>query len=244
MRNSATTASAPPSIARAETPRCSRSPTWCGRSRPAATCCRRPPWRTCTAPIVSVAPEPERSRSRRRDECEMTKTSHNSVPSPLRKQGPITPASIIGCGVWVPARRPPKRVEDARSLGRDDSEECVHAKRKLVRRGLRATLIAAPIGVVCLFAAFAGWIVSLGPPPLGDGLAFSTLVVDRDGRLLRPYTTNQGRWRLPASPEDVDPRFFNLLFAYEDKRFLAHHGVDPLALGRALGQLVGNGHIV
>ncbi|HEY2229053.1 MAG TPA: penicillin-binding protein 1C [Xanthobacteraceae bacterium] len=86
--------------------------------------------------------------------------------------------------------------------------------------------------------------MSLGPPPLGAGLAYSTLVVDRDGRLLRPYTTNLGRWRLPAERANVDPRFFNLLFAYEDKRFLDHHGVDPLALGRALGQLLRNGHIV
>jgi penicillin-binding protein 1C len=62
--------------------------------------------------------------------------------------------------------------------------------------------------------------------------------------LLRPYTTFQGRWRLPATRENVDPRFFNLLFGYEDKRFLAHHGVDPLALGRAWGQLLRNRHIV
>ena len=45
----------------------------------------------------------------------------------------------------------------------------------------------------------AWWIASLGPAPLGEGLAFSTLVVDRDGKLLRPYTTPDGRWRLPAS---------------------------------------------
>ncbi len=35
---------------------------------------------------------------------------------------------------------------------------------------------------------------------------------------------------LPATVADVDPRFFDVLFAYEDKRFRAHHGVDPLAL--------------
>src|SRR5207342_3869547 len=28
------------------------------------------------------------------------------------------------------------------------------------------------------------------------------------------------------------------LFAYEDKRFASHHGIDPLALGRALVQLI------
>ncbi len=41
---------------------------------------------------------------------------------------------------------------------------------------------------------------SLGPPPLGERLAFSTVVVDRDGRLLRPYATAEGRWRLPRRP--------------------------------------------
>ena len=76
------------------------------------------------------------------------------------------------------------------------------------------------------------------------GSRISTLVVDRDGRLLRPYTTPEGRWRLPATRADVDPRFLAMLFAYEDRRFLSHHGVDPLALGRAFSQLVANGRIV
>ena len=84
---------------------------------------------------------------------------------------------------------------------------------------------------VCLSALGAAWwIASLGPAPLGKDLAFSTRVVDRDGRLLRAYATGEGRWRLPATVADVDPRFFDMLFAYEDKRFRAHHGVDPLAL--------------
>ncbi len=68
-------------------------------------------------------------------------------------------------------------------------------------------------------------------------------MLDRDGRLLRAYATSEGRWRLPAKVADVDPRFFDVLFAYEDKRFREHHGVDPLALGRAAFQLVSSGHI-
>ena len=75
------------------------------------------------------------------------------------------------------------------------------------------------------------WIASLGPAPLGQDLdVLDRACVDRDGRLLRAYATDEGRWRLPATVADVDPRFFDLLFAYEDKRFRAHHGVDPLAL--------------
>ncbi len=40
------------------------------------------------------------------------------------------------------------------------------------------------------------------------------------------------------------PVISTLLLGYEDKRFYSHHGVDPLALGRAALQLVTRGHIV
>jgi penicillin-binding protein 1C len=106
------------------------------------------------------------------------------------------------------------------------------------------SLIAASVAAAAGFSATAYLISSLGPAPLGEGLAFSTLVVDRERRLLRPYTTPEGRWRLPATRESVDPRFLELLFAYEDRRFNAHHGVDPIALGRAVSQLLTNGRIV
>jgi penicillin-binding protein 1C len=69
-------------------------------------------------------------------------------------------------------------------------------------------------------------------------------VVDRNGQLLRPYATVDGRWRLPATVKDVDPRYLDLLIGYEDKRFYAHHGVDPLAVARAAFQLVTHGRIV
>jgi penicillin-binding protein 1C len=105
-------------------------------------------------------------------------------------------------------------------------------------------LVVVFVATATVLSGGAWWIASLGPPPLGEGLAFSTLVVDRDGRLLRPYTTLDGRWRLPAGREQVDPRFLQLLLAYEDKRFGAHRGVDPLALGRAFTQLLGHGRII
>jgi penicillin-binding protein 1C len=99
-----------------------------------------------------------------------------------------------------------------------------------------ATLIA--VGVTAV------WIRSLGPAPLGERLEFSTAVVDRDGRLLRPYATTEGRWRLPARADGVDPRYLALLIAYEDKRFREHAGVDPVALMRATAQVFAHGHIV
>jgi len=100
-------------------------------------------------------------------------------------------------------------------------------------------------GAVFLTAlAAGGWVYSLGRPPLGQNLETSHVVLDRDGKLLRAYATSEGRWRLSATEKDVDPRFLKLLFAYEDKRFYQHDGVDPLALGRAAFQFVTTGHIV
>jgi penicillin-binding protein 1C len=110
-------------------------------------------------------------------------------------------------------------------------------------RVLRVAALVA-FGLCVLMLAAAAWcITSLGPPPLGKDLTFSARVLDRDGRLLRAYATSEGRWRLPAKVANVDPKFFDLLFAYEDKRFRAHHGVDPLALLRGAGQLATNGHV-
>src|SRR5580658_402306 len=110
----------------------------------------------------------------------------------------------------------------------------------------RGRLLAIFVSVtLCLaiVSAFGWWIVSLGPAPDGNNLQFSPRVTDRNGRLLRAYTTNDGRWRLPARSADVDPRFFDILFAYEDSRFREHHGVDTLALVRAAVQLVDSGRI-
>jgi penicillin-binding protein 1C len=118
------------------------------------------------------------------------------------------------------------------------------ARPSWLRRWLRLSLVAASTATVAGLCAGAYWIASLGAAPLGEGLAYSVLVVDREGRLLRPYTTPEGRWRLPATRENVDPRFLQLLLAYEDKRFNAHHGIDPRALGRALAQLIAHGRIV
>jgi penicillin-binding protein 1C len=69
-----------------------------------------------------------------------------------------------------------------------------------------ATLLVVGLAAFC--------VLSLGPVPLGTRLDFSTAVVDRDGRLLRPYATPEGRWRLPAQPDGVDPRYLSLLIEY------------------------------
>ena len=110
----------------------------------------------------------------------------------------------------------------------------------------RWRFILGSLAGAAVLVALAGTalVYSLGRPPLGKDLETSHVVLDRDGKLLRAYATTEGRWRLPASVKDVDPRFLRMLFAYEDKRFWSHHGVDVAALMRAAGQFTTSGHIV
>ncbi len=112
----------------------------------------------------------------------------------------------------------------------------------------RRVALLATIGAIWVVAAVAGATAGLveayGPPPLGRDLEVSRVALDRNGALLRAYLTSEGRWRLPATREDVDPRYLEVLLAYEDKRFFAHRGVDPPAIARAAFQLVSQGRVV
>ncbi|WP_312861650.1 penicillin-binding protein 1C [Segnochrobactrum spirostomi] len=105
---------------------------------------------------------------------------------------------------------------------------------------------AAALAIVA-FAALAGAASvadRLLPPQLAPTDPASAIVVDREGRLLRAFTTPEGRWRLPVRPETVDPTYLKMLIAYEDRRFYDHPGIDPAALVRAGGQMLAHGEIV
>ena len=82
------------------------------------------------------------------------------------------------------------------------------------------------------------------PPDLSRYHDRSTEIVDSNGRLLRAFTTADGKWRLRTAVDDVDPVYLALLKAYEDRRFDDHWGVDPLAAVRAAEQWINRGRIV
>jgi penicillin-binding protein 1C len=91
-------------------------------------------------------------------------------------------------------------------------------------------------------AALLALVSEARPPELA--VPTSRLVLDREGRLLRPFTVADGRWRMPVDLAEVDPRLIAMLLAFEDRRFRSHAGVDPRALARAAGQMLSNGRIV
>ncbi len=86
------------------------------------------------------------------------------------------------------------------------------------------------------------WIADTDLPILQ--VAVGTEVLDRNGELLRAYTTAGGRWRLGVDLAEVDPDFLAGLIAYEDRRFYTHHGIDLRALLRAGAQALWNGRVV
>lgn len=82
------------------------------------------------------------------------------------------------------------------------------------------------------------------PPPFNELSRLSSEMLDRNGAVLRAHATTDGRWRMRVKLEDIDPRFVEMLVAYEDRRFYSHPGIDPLAIGRAALQMLLNGRIV
>lgn len=109
-------------------------------------------------------------------------------------------------------------------------------------RPRRAVRFAALVLLAVVATVFA--LDRIFPPDMSRLARSSAMVLDGDGRLLRAFTTPDGLWRLRTRPDQVDPLYLAMLLTYEDRRFHSHLGVDPLAVARALGQLIGEGRIV
>ncbi len=113
------------------------------------------------------------------------------------------------------------------------------------RRVLRTLSITTITAIASCAIAATLWIALLPPLPLEEARRASTVILDRNGKLLRAFAMPDGRWRLPVSASvNVDKDYVDLLLAYEDRRFYSHVGVDPLALMRAAFQVATRGHIV
>lgn len=116
--------------------------------------------------------------------------------------------------------------------------------RRPSRRVVLAALAAAVLPLLALVGIVEHKVRRLPPLPLEQAERFSVTVLDRQDRLLRAFTTQDGRWRLPVEIADVDKRYVAMLLAFEDRNFWRHPGVDPLAMARASVQLVRHRRIV
>jgi penicillin-binding protein 1C len=112
--------------------------------------------------------------------------------------------------------------------------------RAIIRRTLRRhpASIAAAVLLAAIVVAF--W--RCLPEPLFTA-PVSSVLMSRDGALLGAKIADDGQWRFPPRA-DVPDKFTRALIAFEDRRFHAHPGVDPLALARAFYVNLARGAIV
>ncbi|WP_306145468.1 penicillin-binding protein 1C [Roseibium sp. MMSF_3412] len=121
---------------------------------------------------------------------------------------------------------------------------------RLQQKGTKYRRSLGIAGLCCAMAALLGtWKVhtdylALSRPTDAAALPLSIVVLDRDERLLRAFISADDKWRLPVDLSKIDPLYFDMLLAFEDKRFFEHGGVDARALLRAAVQSVRKGRLV
>ena len=128
----------------------------------------------------------------------------------------VTPGSFALPAVNVSDMYAP-RVYGRTAMGRvDDRAALMMRLRRPPRRLWRSPPPSLAAGALALDRIF--------PPDLSRYHDRSTEIVDANGRLLRAFTTADGKWRLKTTVDDVDPVYLALLKAYEDRRFDDHLG--------------------
>ena len=110
-----------------------------------------------------------------------------------------------------------------------NNDKKTHNKRFKVRKTLAESLI-----LLILLYILARIIDHHNPPDLSRYHDLSPHHTDRHGNTLRIQLTRDQQYRLPAH---AYPRHYrDMLIAYEDRRYLTHPGIDPLAIARAAWQ--------
>ncbi|MDZ7648984.1 MAG: transglycosylase domain-containing protein [Cytophagales bacterium] len=73
--------------------------------------------------------------------------------------------------------------------------------------------------------------------------SYSTVLEDREGKLLGATIANDGQWRFPEG-NPIPEKFKAAIILFEDKRFYHHLGVDIRSLARATQQNLKAGRII
>ncbi|NQT21462.1 MAG: penicillin-binding protein 1C, partial [Planctomycetes bacterium] len=72
----------------------------------------------------------------------------------------------------------------------------------------------------------------------------ATLVLDREGNVLRAFTGDNDSWMFRIDYDAMSPRLIQATIAVEDERFRLHPGVDPISIVRAALSNVRRGRTV
>jgi len=126
-----------------------------------------------------------------------------------------------------------------------DSAQSVRHDARPHRRWRRATAwTAAGIFGAAVIGATTGVALTDAPVTSIDSLAASPQLRAADGTRLFIGLTRDDQRRLPIPLESMGPWIGPATIASEDSRFLDHHGVDPVAIARAVLQNGSAGRVV
>ncbi|HHC74380.1 MAG TPA: penicillin-binding protein 1C, partial [Thiothrix sp.] len=100
---------------------------------------------------------------------------------------------------------------------------------QLIGKVGRYALLGLSSGLL-LYIVWLFWVYPL-PKPLFN-TPYSSVLLSADRRLLAAHIAQDEQWRFPAL-HTVPDKFQQSLIYYEDRRFMQHWGVDPLAILRA-----------
>lgn len=109
-----------------------------------------------------------------------------------------------------------------------------------IRTAVRVLLfvcLAIPLAGVAIDRLFPLPQEKLDPPS-------STLLLDKDGSLLRAFLAPDEMWRLRVESDEISPLLKEATLAYEDRHFRYHPGVNPISILRAAVANVRAGKIV
>lgn len=70
--------------------------------------------------------------------------------------------------------------------------------------------------------------------PLPYQKPYSKVILAKDGTLLTGYLTSDQKWRMRTQIDEVSPDLIKAILEKEDKWFYWHHGVNPVAVFRAV----------
>lgn len=126
------------------------------------------------------------------------------------------------------------RISGARRRGTAHGKRA--SRRLLLCGGTGALVLPLSLWLAVIFLPFA-------PEHLKPANPSSTLL-DRRGKALRSYLSQDERWRIPARLGELSPWVVKATLAVEDKRFHSHSGIDWIAIVRAMSGNLRAGRIV
>jgi penicillin-binding protein 1C len=69
--------------------------------------------------------------------------------------------------------------------------------------------------------------------PVQPSISYSKVILDKDGRFLHTYLSDDDKWRLSTELDEITPELIQAIRIKEDRFFFYHFGINPISIVRA-----------